>query len=130
MAHRYFSARKRTSKYPEANPEPFGLAAQQLDEFFIATRRAEDHSPLGSVIQNMIPWSWEVHPGCASHENDNAVSRKEHNTYVFGKTKQSHFLDAFVFCIDATLFPIPLLTGGEKFGRSGFEVLHGQNIQV
>ena len=39
-------------------PEPLGQAAQQLDEFFIATRRAENHSPLGSAIQNMIPCSW------------------------------------------------------------------------
>ena len=54
-------------------PEPFGQAAQQLDEFFTATRRAEDRSPLGSAIQNMIPCSWEVHPGCASHEGEYAV---------------------------------------------------------
>jgi hypothetical protein len=51
-------------------PKPFGSAAQQLDEFFTATRRAEDRSPLGSAIQNMIPFSWEVRTGCASHEND------------------------------------------------------------
>jgi hypothetical protein len=54
----------------------FGLRGQRraLDEFFTATRRAEDRSPLGSAIQNMIPCSWEVDPGCARHENDNAVS--------------------------------------------------------
>ena len=30
----------------------------------------------------MIPCSWEVHPGCASHEKDNAASKKEHKIYV------------------------------------------------
>ena len=73
-------------------PEPFGQAAQQLDEFFTATRRAEDRSPLGSAIQNMIPCSWEVHPSCASHEKDNAASQKEHKIYVLCKSKRSRFL--------------------------------------
>jgi hypothetical protein len=55
-------------------PRTVRVSSQQLDEFLIAARRAEDRSPLGSAIQNMIPCSWEVHPGCASHENDNVVS--------------------------------------------------------
>jgi hypothetical protein len=79
-------------------PEPFGQAAQQFDDFFTATRRAEDRSPLGSAIQKMIPCSWEVHSGCASHENDNAVSRK--NTIYICCVRQRNpvSLMGIVFC--------------------------------
>jgi hypothetical protein len=34
-------------------------------------------------MQNMIPCSWEIHPGCASHENDHGASWQEHHRYVF-----------------------------------------------
>jgi hypothetical protein len=33
-----------------------------------------------------------LHPGCASHEDDNAVSWKEHNTYMLGAKKESRFV--------------------------------------
>jgi hypothetical protein len=69
----------------QAYPEPSGKPAQQLDEFLISN--ASNGRSLASRFRDPKhdTCSWEVHPGCASHENDNAVSWQEDNTYVFGE---------------------------------------------
>jgi hypothetical protein len=40
-------------------PEPFGKLLSNWMNFPLQTRRAEYRSPLGSAIQNIIPFSWE-----------------------------------------------------------------------
>jgi hypothetical protein len=47
---------------------------------------------------------WEVQPGCASHEDDNAVSWGT-QYYAFGKTKEYRFLDGHLCFVDSAEEP-------------------------
>jgi hypothetical protein len=78
-----------------------------IEPYAVATRRAEDRSPLGPAMQNMIPCSWEVHSGWASHENNDAVALKITQGKCVVNSKKHRFLIGICICIDAT--PIPYL---------------------